>query len=303
MVFFGVEMRENKWVFFSMLISRIKDNRFFLISVALHAVLFFVILHHAEPKSRVVAGGASVIQVRAVALTQSLSKVQSPTTAKTNKRVTARASNAVSSMAKATLKVQATRQIREHKQAQLKAQAKKKVQAVRQARELKQAQLKAKAKQKAQVARELRKKKILLMQQKKLEDKEKAISNLLMHQQQQSEVRRIAAIDAAQKKRLDQAELEKYIALIQHKVRLLWRWPLDSDKIACRIAVMLASDGTVTKVSLISSSGNQAFDNSALQAVRRASPLPIPKNNALYIRSFRQLNLKMSPRDPSLKSA
>ena len=44
-------------------------------------------------------------------------------------------------------------------------------------------------------------------------------------------------------------------------------------------------------------SGNEAFDASALEAVRRASPLPVPSDPTLFREQFKVLMLKFKPEE------
>ena len=64
-----------------------------------------------------------------------------------------------------------------------------------------------------------------------------------------------------------------------------------------RLAVRLLPDGTVHRVDVKESSGDPAFDRSALQAVQRAGALPAPDDTALFNRYFRSFILQFRPED------
>ena len=59
------------------------------------------------------------------------------------------------------------------------------------------------------------------------------------------------------------------------------RWnPLSSSQggLVCLLRISLTSSGEVTSVQIVRGSGDSLFDNSALAAAHRASPLPMPSN-------------------------
>ncbi|MFW6191480.1 MAG: cell envelope integrity protein TolA, partial [Thiohalospira sp.] len=61
--------------------------------------------------------------------------------------------------------------------------------------------------------------------------------------------------------------------------------------------VRLNREGRVLSVEVLESSGNPSFDSSLERAVLRASPLPVPDDDELFESSFREFNMKFSPRD------
>jgi colicin import membrane protein len=46
---------------------------------------------------------------------------------------------------------------------------------------------------------------------------------------------------------------------------------------------------------VVRSSGNGVFDRSAENAVRKASPLPVPKDRKLFRRNFRSFTFEFKP--------
>ncbi|KJV05676.1 cell envelope integrity protein TolA, partial [Methylocucumis oryzae] len=103
-----------------------------------------------------------------------------------------------------------------------------------------------------------------------------------------------AKADAAAKAKSELAELKK--ALMQ-KVTRQWIRPPDATQgLKCTVRVRLLPDGTVTDVEVIASSGDEIFDNSAVSAVNKASPLPVPKDKELFAREFRPLTFVFNPR-------
>ena len=55
-----------------------------------------------------------------------------------------------------------------------------------------------------------------------------------------------------------------------------WKLPPKSDGLKVTLRYTLVANGSVSSIRVEKSSGNQSFDDSAVQAVRRASPFPPP---------------------------
>ncbi|TXK93160.1 protein TolA [Methylococcaceae bacterium HT4] len=84
-------------------------------------------------------------------------------------------------------------------------------------------------------------------------------------------------------------------ALIKRKVTQNWNRPVSvSGKLRCKIRIGLIPSGDVMSVVVVESSGNQLFDESAERAVRKASPLPVPKDPNVF-QGFRSFNLEFAP--------
>ena len=102
-----------------------------------------------------------------------------------------------------------------------------------------------------------------------------------------------------------QAEKEKntsisYAAAIQRKVVTYWsRPPSARNGMECVIAIQLVPTGEVVASSLLMSSGNKAFDLSALNAVKKAGSFPELKNlsSTEFERNFRRFRLLFRPED------
>jgi TonB family protein len=69
---------------------------------------------------------------------------------------------------------------------------------------------------------------------------------------------------------------EAYINRIEQRIMATWKLPPKSDGLKVVLRYNLARNGTVSFVRTEKTSGNQSFDDSAVQAVRRASPFPPP---------------------------
>ncbi len=85
--------------------------------------------------------------------------------------------------------------------------------------------------------------------------------------------------------RIDKGEedFNRYIQALPDKVRLNWKLPsyLIDKNLQCRIRIYIASNGDVTKMDIIETSGDPEFDRKAMEAVKRSSPLPKPSATIL----------------------
>lgn len=92
-------------------------------------------------------------------------------------------------------------------------------------------------------------------------------------------------------------EIDRYkrqlVAAIGHR----WLVPKGADPASvCQLLIHTALTGDVLNVTLVKSSGNLALDRSVLAAVRKASPLPMPSDPALF-NQFSELYLTVKPED------
>jgi colicin import membrane protein len=90
------------------------------------------------------------------------------------------------------------------------------------------------------------------------------------------------------------------VALIQQTVVDYWsRPPSARNGMECELAVQLVPTGEVVSVTVIRSSGNSAFDSSAVNAVKKAGAFPELQKlpSAEFEKNFRRLNLIFNPED------
>jgi len=91
-----------------------------------------------------------------------------------------------------------------------------------------------------------------------------------------------------------------FIALIQQTVVNYWsRPPSARNGMECELVVQLIPTGEVVNVQVIRSSGNPAFDASAVNAVQKAGAFPELQKlpSAEFEKNFRRLNLIFRPED------
>jgi colicin import membrane protein len=108
----------------------------------------------------------------------------------------------------------------------------------------------------------------------------------------------IAAKQAAIAQQRSQAingVVDQYKGLILEAIAQQWLVPPGTDPtLASQLMITLSADGKVQNVQLIKSSGNALLDQSAVAAVYKASPLPMPPDkDAAAV--FKQFSLTLKP--------
>jgi colicin import membrane protein len=105
----------------------------------------------------------------------------------------------------------------------------------------------------------------------------------------------LAAEEAERTEAAAQGEINKYQALIRQKVTRNWLKPAGARKgLACTVRVRTIPGGEVVGVTIIKSSGNAIFDRSVESAVRKAAPLPLPRDPAVAAR-MREIDFEFIP--------
>ncbi len=91
------------------------------------------------------------------------------------------------------------------------------------------------------------------------------------------------------------SEVDKYVGYIRDKVNRLWIRPADlPHSLTCKVRVRIIPGGDVSSVSIIRSSGSDAFDRSVEAAVYKASPLPVPSDIRQFNR-LREIEFEFNP--------
>jgi len=97
-----------------------------------------------------------------------------------------------------------------------------------------------------------------------------------------SDVNNLQSAIAMEQQERDNYELVTLQSQIYEQIRSNWRIPPRSRSLRCTLRVNINVSGEVVSIQVVKSSGNKLFDVSAERAVRRASPLPVPKNKHLF---------------------
>lgn len=88
--------------------------------------------------------------------------------------------------------------------------------------------------------------------------------------------------------------IEHYESLINQHVQERWDVPPDSSiriGMKCQITAQLLPSGDILSLSVKESSGNRLFDDSAIKALRRAEPLPLPPAEENLFHEFRSITI------------
>ncbi len=100
---------------------------------------------------------------------------------------------------------------------------------------------------------------------------------------------------ARQPVRQTQHILSQYNDRIRATVQRNWQEPFGVPPgLSCVVRVRVQPGGEVTDVKVERSSGNDAFDRSALAAIRGSAPLPVPTDSNMF-EPFREFNFKFGP--------
>lgn len=90
-------------------------------------------------------------------------------------------------------------------------------------------------------------------------------------------------------------EIARFEAIIRQKVERSWTRPANTrEGLECVVQVRLVPGGEVLQAAVIRSSGNPLFDRSAVNAVYKASPLPVPDDKSMFDH-FREFDFKFRP--------
>jgi colicin import membrane protein len=136
--------------------------------------------------------------------------------------------------------------------------------------------------------------------QKKIEaKKEKERQQKILKEQSLQAMRDLTAKKLAEQKSISKRRqvlattTDKYIALIQQTIRANWTDHGQlSDKYSVIVTISLSSSGKVLYVKVTKPSGNSFYDRQAVLAVKKSSPLPMPKEAEL-VKKFEHITLKL----------
>ncbi len=151
-----------------------------------------------------------------------------------------------------------------------------------------------------QKAEEERKRQETLMKQK--QEREQQLQHMREAREQQEALqKRREQLEQQRQAALAQQDapvLNEHEGLIQHKISQNWSRPLSArNGMQVLLQIHLIPGGEVDNVKIIKSSGDEPFDDSAVQAVWKASPLPVPADAGVFTRNYRVFNLLFAPED------
>lgn len=99
--------------------------------------------------------------------------------------------------------------------------------------------------------------------------------------------------------KLEDLQYLLYFRTVQQRVKDAWTFPGGSNDLSADVEFSIGADGSLNGVKIAKSSGDSAFDESVLRAIRRAAPFPPPPDRyrsqfADVISSFKLGELKSS---------
>ncbi len=130
---------------------------------------------------------------------------------------------------------------------------------------------------------------------KETEERRKSAETSLKEQLAREEKERTEAKARAEQSARAQSELARVENLIRQNVERNWVRPAGWTRgMECVVRVRLDPTGEVISATVARPSGNAAFDRSVVNAVYKASPLPLPEDKGLF-EHFRELELRFRP--------
>ena len=161
--------------------------------------------------------------------------------------------------------------------------------------------LEAEKKKKAEAEKkkklEAEKKKKLEAEKKKKAEAEKKKKAEAVKKKKEAERKKREA-EQVQRERDEQEAVSAFGAVawaIQEEVRTNWNPPAgDFEGFSVLFTIRVDREGNVTSVTMVRSSGNARFDESAENAIYKASPLPIPGEPRFY-EYLKEFDFKFSP--------
>jgi colicin import membrane protein len=116
----------------------------------------------------------------------------------------------------------------------------------------------------------------------------------------QEEAQQLADEEVQQQLEEDEAIANSYIAVIVQTITSRWsRPPSARNGMEVTVGMRLTPNGQVVDASVITSSGDSAFDRSAIRAIKQAEQFPEIKNmpSRVFEAEFRNLKLVFRPED------
>lgn len=137
-------------------------------------------------------------------------------------------------------------------------------------------------------------------QQSTIQDLKLQRKRLAQQQAEQELQRKLYAAEQQRQQEAYNAQLAamigKYKQLISNAIYPNWLVSPKDQHLSTDLLINLSPSGVVLNVSVQKTSGNAAFDRSAVVAVYKSSPLPVPKDSATF-QPFKQFKLTLQPQN------
>lgn len=165
----------------------------------------------------------------------------------------------------------------------------------RQAQIKKEREAKAKAKREEEQKRQREEEKKRLAKEQELEKQRKDKQRL-----QQEFEEALKAEEGMLMEEVYATEAQSYASMIKQRVEQNWNQPPSARTgMRCTLSIQLVPTGRLVSVDVIESSGNAAFDRSAVQAVKKVEVFPEVKDMSpdVFERYFRKFKFIFNPQD------
>jgi len=159
--------------------------------------------------------------------------------------------------------------------------------------EKKEKELKEKQRKEQQRLEELERKRKAEEQQDRARKEQELKEKMRAEEEKMKREQEVAALRKAELEKR-QTTIDKYMNLIEAKVYRNWiKPPSITSGLESELRVKLIPTGDVIDIQLSKSSGDPIYDKSAIAAVKKASPLPLPPAEEGLFDTFRDLRLPM----------
>lgn len=88
----------------------------------------------------------------------------------------------------------------------------------------------------------------------------------------------------------------QYRDILKNHIKSGWHWYDTKATLICVVEFEIEPDGMLTRVNVKESSGSSEFDDSAMRAVLKSSPVPIPPTE-VYEAFFKVVTMRFDPRE------
>ena len=262
-----------------------------LISIIAHAVLIFLIVKGVSFYEQTAPKHPVYIKATLVDLkTQAQASSSTPTNKSKPQQADIEKQNQQQKMAQEQVKLE---------QAKLEQAKKEKAALLKKQQEENEKQLKEKQLKEKQVAEQQKRE----QEEKERKERERQVKQSFEEQLAQEKQRLNAELEAealAQQAQQDQLLSQSYASIIRQRVEENWSRPLSARKsMEAELSIVLIPTGEVIDVIVTKSSGNSAFDQSAVQAVKKVGQFEALKTmpSRLFEKEFRKFKLVFKPQD------
>lgn len=297
------------------MVNQVSYKKSFISSIVLHIIIFSVLFlhlpttttiispHHANPNNQVI----QAVSVNQQAVEAEITKIKQ---AQAQKQV--KEAQAIRELQRKAWAAKRNRVVEQRKLARIRHEQQLTARRLQQeklatnkARERAQAQAKLAAQKLAQTKKQLAQMRIqqtkLLAEKRKAEEakkqaaleraRQKAAAQKALQAQLKAEQAKLAAAHA----KIINTEVQRFAGLIQNKVDKNWIVDENINKtLQVEIKIVIKKDGTIESASIQKSSGNSILDRSALTAVQKSAPFPVPDSVEVF-NQMRILQLTMRP--------